>query len=88
MVNLTDLELQNLKHLIGGHDTMAQKLEQYAQIAQTENMDLRNTIEQIRNKDEESQFELYTIAKNKKFHQPAPKVTQEDIDRVKQGLQV
>lgn len=31
MPNLTELELENLRHLIGGHTTVANKLDQYAQ---------------------------------------------------------
>ena len=31
MTGLNELELQNLRHLIGGHETAAKKLEQYAQ---------------------------------------------------------
>ena len=31
MTNLNQLELQNLRHMIGGHDTVAKKLDYYAQ---------------------------------------------------------
>ena len=31
MPNLNELELQNLRHLIGAHDTIATKLDYYAQ---------------------------------------------------------
>ncbi|WP_096202613.1 hypothetical protein [Bacillus sp. FJAT-45350] len=31
MAQLNELELQNLRHLIGGHETVANKLEAYAQ---------------------------------------------------------
>lgn len=31
MANLNELELQNLRHLIGGHDTIHCKLSAYAQ---------------------------------------------------------
>ncbi|MDM5190643.1 hypothetical protein QUF99_25935 [Bacillus sp. DX4.1] len=31
MPNLTELELENLRHIIGGHGTVANKLDQYAQ---------------------------------------------------------
>ncbi|MBO9130830.1 hypothetical protein [Bacillus sp. 165] len=31
MQHLTELELENLRHLIGGHETVANKLDQYAQ---------------------------------------------------------
>lgn len=30
MNNLTELELENLRHIIGGHSTIANKLEAYA----------------------------------------------------------
>ncbi|MCX7842119.1 MAG: hypothetical protein N2489_03490 [Clostridia bacterium] len=33
MSQLNQLELQNLRHLIGSHETTAQKLENYAQLA-------------------------------------------------------
>lgn len=31
MAQLNQMELQNLRHMIGGHETVANKLEQYAQ---------------------------------------------------------
>lgn len=31
MQNLTELEVENLRHLIGGHATIINKLDQYAQ---------------------------------------------------------
>ncbi|GEN44616.1 hypothetical protein [Alkalibacillus haloalkaliphilus] len=31
MANLTELEVENLRHIIGGHATIANKLEDYAQ---------------------------------------------------------
>lgn len=31
MTNLNELELQNLRHLIGGHETAAKKLDLYSQ---------------------------------------------------------
>nr|WP_226527602.1 hypothetical protein [Metabacillus niabensis] len=34
VVNLNELELQNLRHLIGGHETCATKLDTYAQQCQ------------------------------------------------------
>jgi len=33
MTQLTELELQNLRHLIGQHETVANKMDQYAQQA-------------------------------------------------------
>ncbi len=34
MANLNELELQNLRHTIGGHETCATKLDTYAQQCQ------------------------------------------------------
>lgn len=34
MSNLNQLELQNIRHLVGGHATVANKLEAYAQQCQ------------------------------------------------------
>jgi superfamily I DNA and/or RNA helicase len=34
LANLSELELQNLRHLIGGHETCAMKLDTYAQQCQ------------------------------------------------------
>jgi spore coat protein CotF len=39
-------------------------------ISQAENTELRSTLQQMRNETEQSQFELYQIAKNKKYYQP------------------
>lgn len=52
-------------------------------IAQTENQELRQTLQKMRNDAETCQFELYTIAKSKNYYQPAQKATQEEIMNVK-----
>ncbi len=36
MANLSELELQNLRHLIGGYDTTHCKMKEYADCAQDE----------------------------------------------------
>ena len=36
MANLSELELQNLRHLIGGYDTTHCKLQEYSRCAQDE----------------------------------------------------
>ena len=36
MANLSELELQNLRHLIGGYDTTHCKMKEYASCAQDE----------------------------------------------------
>ncbi|MFU0828397.1 MAG: Spore coat protein [Lachnoclostridium sp.] len=52
-------------------------------IAQTENQELRQTLQKFRNEGETCQYELYTIAKNKNYYQPAQKATQDQIMSVK-----
>jgi spore coat protein CotF len=60
------------------------ELERYAQmIPQTENVDLKQTLKQFRNTCEQSQEELFQIAKEKAYHVPAEKATQKEVDRVK-----
>lgn len=38
MSNISELELQNLRHLIGGYDTTHCKLQEYAQCASDQNI--------------------------------------------------
>ncbi|MDF2819671.1 MAG: hypothetical protein K0R15_112 [Clostridiales bacterium] len=71
--------------VLAGMDANLKKYAGY--IAQTDNIELRNTLEQIRNTDEISQFELYDIAKARNYHQPAPKARREEIDMVRQAIQ-
>lgn len=52
-------------------------------IAQTENQELRQTLQKFRNEGETCQYELYTIAKSKNYYQPAQKASQEEIMNVK-----
>jgi len=52
-------------------------------IPQTENMQLKQTLKQIRNQCEISQEELYQIARAKNYYQPAQKATEEEVQRVK-----
>ena len=52
-------------------------------IAQTENSDLKQTLKQFRNACEQSQEELYKIAREKSYYVPAAKATQQEIDHVK-----
>ena len=52
-------------------------------ISQTENQDLRSTLQQMRNETEKSQYELYTIAKNKNYYQPAGQASQNEINNLK-----
>lgn len=52
-------------------------------IAQTENTELRQTLIQMRNDAEKCQFELYSIAKQKNYYQPAQKASEDQIMKVK-----
>lgn len=52
-------------------------------IPQTENKELKMTLKQFRNACEQSQEELYQIAREKSYYVPAAKATQAEIDHVK-----
>lgn len=52
-------------------------------IVQTENQQLRQTLQQMRNAAETSQYELYTIAKSLGYYEPAQKVSDTEIQNVK-----
>lgn len=52
-------------------------------ITQTANAQLRQTMQQIRNGDEQFQFQLYQIAEQKGFYKPASQAPQSDIQNVK-----
>ena len=56
-------------------------------ISEAENMQLRQTIQQIRNNDESFQYELFKIAQAKGYYKPAQKVSQTEVETVKTELQ-
>ena len=56
-------------------------------IAETENMELRQTFQQLRNNDESFQYELFKVAQAKGYYKPAAKATITEIDEVKNSLQ-
>ena len=56
-------------------------------ISETENMQLRQTFQQIRNSDESFQYELYKVANNKGYYKPAQKATTTEVQTVKSELQ-
>ncbi|KAI3345012.1 spore coat protein, partial [Clostridium botulinum] len=55
-------------------------------IAQCENQQLRETIQQMRNQDEYRQYNLFTKAKEKGYYIPAQPATSEEIAVVKQQM--
>lgn len=56
-------------------------------ITEAENMNLRQTFQQIRNNDESFQYELFKVAQTKGYYQPAQKATVTEINTVKNELQ-
>ena len=52
-------------------------------IPQTENKELKATLKQFRTACEQSQEELYQIAREKAYYVPASKATQEEVEHVK-----
>ena len=52
-------------------------------ITEAENMQLRQTLQQIRNGDESFQYELFKVAQTKGYYQPAQKATVTEIQTVK-----
>lgn len=55
-------------------------------ISETENMQLRQTIQQIRNNDESFQYELFKVAQTKGYYKPAQPATVTEIQTVKNEL--
>lgn len=63
------------------------ELIRYAEmIPQTEDTELKTCLKQLRNACEQSQEELYKIAKEKSYYVPAAKATEEEIAHVKSIL--
>lgn len=52
-------------------------------IPQTDNKELKQTLQQFRNACEKSQEDLYELARDKSYYVPASKATQEEIAHVK-----
>ncbi|MFR8548879.1 MAG: spore coat protein [Lachnospiraceae bacterium] len=55
-------------------------------IPQTENMQLKQVLKQFRNQCEQSQEEIYQIARTKQYYVPAAKATREEIAHVRSVL--
>lgn len=68
-------------------DTLASinsELTRYAgMIAQSENKELKQCLKQFRNACEQSQEELYQIAREKSYYVPAQKASEEEVAHVK-----
>lgn len=60
------------------------ELTKYGQmIPQTENKELKQTLKQFRNSCEQSQEQLYQMAREKSYYVPASKATDEEVSHVK-----
>lgn len=55
-------------------------------ISEAENMQLRQTIQQIRDNDENFQYELFKLAQTKGYYTPAAQATKQEIDTVKNNV--
>ena len=56
-------------------------------ISEAESMNLRQTIQQMRNNDESFQYELFKVAQTKGYYQPAQQATVTEVQSVKNQLQ-
>ena len=56
-------------------------------ISEAENPQLRQTVQDIRNNCEGFQYQLFKLAQNKGYYQPAEKATLPEINNVKNELQ-
>jgi len=55
-------------------------------IAQCSNQQLRQTLQQIRNSDEQFQYQLYQLAEQKGFYMAAPQADQQEMQKIKSSL--
>lgn len=60
------------------------ELVRYAEmISQSENAELKQCLKQMRNACEQSQEELYQIAREKSYYVPAAKASEQEVEHVK-----
>ncbi len=55
-------------------------------IGETSNQELRQTLQQIRNSDEQFQYQLFQLASQKGFYKPASAASTQQIQEVKSQL--
>ena len=70
--------LENVKASLGGYQTA---------ISETENANLRQTFQTLRNNDESFHYELFKVAQTKGYYKPAAKATVTEISTVKNELE-
>ncbi|MDD2372327.1 MAG: spore coat protein [Syntrophomonadaceae bacterium] len=55
-------------------------------ISECSNQQLRQTLQQIRNSDEQFQYQLYQMAESKGFYKPATQADSNDIQQVRSAV--
>lgn len=55
-------------------------------IAQSQDQNLRQTLQQIRNSDEQFQYQLFQVAQQKGYYHPAQQATQQEIQQYRNIL--
>jgi spore coat protein CotF len=82
--HMTDKEMVN--DMIS---TINGSLNQYATIiTQTSNQQLRQNLQQMRNSDEQFQYQLFQIAQQKGFYHPSSAANSQEIQQVRSQLGV
>ncbi len=56
-------------------------------ITETENTNLRQTLQEIRNSNETFQYDLFRVANLKGYYSPASQASQKEINQIKSELQ-
>lgn len=57
-------------------------------ITEAANMNLRQTLQNIRNTSESFQYELFKLAESKGYYVPAEQAKQDEINKIKNDIQV
>lgn len=52
-------------------------------IAECSDQELRQTLQQIRNQDEQFQYQLYKLAEQKNYYQPAQKASDQQVSQIR-----
>ena len=69
--------LENTKASISSYQTA---------ISETENMQLRQTLQQLRDGSESFQYELFKVAKSKGYYKPADSADMTEVQKIKNEL--
>ena len=56
-------------------------------ITEAENMNLRQTVQNIRNSTESFQYELFKLAESKGYYVPAEQAKQDEINKIKDNIE-